>query len=169
MQGITPITRPDPVVSQIRANIVFENMIVSVLTIAGAAGSAHFLIGVGMRASEGSLSFGAAGGAFVAAIGFAFLFFVAGFAASLAIGIPLFRALERAKFRRVWPYCLAATAVSMAVLAAAGAAPSFGAPSRALYLVPGIAAALVFGRRMRPFWIAAERAQGVAPTIVNLH
>ncbi len=166
-----PPTRSDAnaLIASIRANIVFEKLIVSVLTVAGAAGAAHLLIGIGMRAVGGALSPGAAGSAIIAAIGFVFFFFVAGFAASLAIGIPIYRALEKAKIRKVWPYALAAFAVSMLVLAAAGAAPSFDAPARALYLVPGVAAAVLFGRKMQPFWRAADRADEVEPPIVRLN
>lgn len=162
-------TDNDRVIASIRANIVFEKLIVSVLTVAGIAGTAYLLIGLGWRASVGGLSVGAAAAAVIDAVRFAFVFFLAGFAASLAIGIPLFRWLERAKIRRVAPYALAAFAVSFAFLAAAGAAPSFEAPARALYLFPGVAAALLFGRKMRPFWIAADRADAAAPGVIRLN
>jgi len=137
-------------------------LIVSVLTVAGAAGLAHLMIGLSWRAAASSLSIGGAATALVAAVSFSSLFFIAGFAASIAIGIPLFIALEKAKNRQVAPYALAALAVSLAVLIAAGSAPSFEAPARALYLVPGVAAALLFGRKMRPFWAAADRADAAA-------
>lgn len=156
------------VIASIRANIVFEKLIVSVLTIACIAGVGHFLIGLFWRASSTSLNFGAAGAALVEAVSYAFIFFLAGFAASLAIGIPLFRALEKAKLRKVWPYALAAFAVSLIIVAAAGIAPAFEAPARALHLVPGVAAALLFGRKMRPFWIAADRADAAAPVMTRL-
>lgn len=155
------------VIASIRANIVFEKLIVSVLTIACITGVAHFLIGLFWRASSVGLTFGAAAAAMVEAVGYAFIFFLAGFAASLAIGIPLFRALEKAKIRKIWPYALAAFAVSLVIAAAAGLAPSFEAPARALHLLPGIAAALLFGRKMRPFWIAADRAD--APIFTRLN
>lgn len=159
----------DNVIASIRANIVFEKMIVSALTIAGAAGLAHFAIGLSARIIGGALSIGAAGGALFDAIGYAFLFFLAGFAASAAIGIPLFRALEKAKIRKSWPYGLAAFALSFVVLAVIGLPPSFDAPARALYLLPGVAAALLFARKMRPFWLAAEHADEAAPIVIQLH
>lgn len=159
----------DRVIASIRANIVFEKLIVSVLTVAGAAGLAHFVIGLVWRASSSAMSVGGAAAALVAAISFAFLFFLAGFAASLAIGIPLFRALEKAKIRLVAPYAFAAFAVSLVIMIAAGSAPSFEAPARALYLVPGVAAAVLFGRKMRPFWIAADRADAAAPGVTRIH
>lgn len=148
--------------AEVRANIVFEKMIVSVLTVAAIAGAAHFLLDVAARLIGGALSLAGVGGALFGAISFVFLFFLAGFAAALAIGIPLFKSLERAKIRKVWPYALAAFAVSLGVLAAAGLAPSFEAPARALYLAPGLAAAHLFARKMRPFWRAADRADEAA-------
>ncbi len=159
----------DTGIASIRANVVFEKLIVSVLIVSGVAGLAHLLIGVVWRASSLGLTIGGAGAALAAAVGFAFIFFLAGFATSLAVGIPLFRALEKAKIRKIWPYALAAFAVGLIVLIAAGAAPSFEAPARALYLVPGIAAAVLFGRKMRSFWIAADRADAAAPVMPLLH
>ncbi|MFZ5616740.1 MAG: hypothetical protein ACOZAA_05400 [Pseudomonadota bacterium] len=159
----------DAVVASIRANIVFEKMIVSALTVAGPAGVAHFMIGLGGRIAAGAFSIVGAGTELFNAIGYAFLFFLAGFAASAAVGIPLYRALERAKIRKMWPYALAAFALSFLILAAIGLAPSFETPARALYLVPGVAAAFLFGRKMRPFWLAAERAETPPPAVLKLH
>jgi len=162
-------TDNDRVIASVRANIVFEKLIASVLTVAGAAGGAHLLIGLASRAAVSSLTIGGALTALVEAVSFSFFFFIAGFAASLAVGIPLFRALEKAKVRRVAPYVLAAFAVSLVVMIAAGSAPSFDAPARALYLVPGIAAALLFGRKMRPFWAAADRSDAAAENVIRLN
>lgn len=159
----------DRVTASIRANIVFEKMIVSALTISAPAGFAHFAMGFGERILAGTPPLGAAGTALFNAIGYAFLFFLAGFAASAAVGIPLFRALEKARVRKTWPYALAAFALSFVILAAIGFAPSFEAPARALYLLPGVAAAILFGRKMRPFWLAAERADEAAPVVMRLH
>ena len=156
--------------AEVRANIVFEKMIVSVLTVAVIAGAAHFLLGVVARLIGGALSLAGVGGAAFAAISYVFLFFLAGFAAALAIGIPLFKALERARIREIWPYALAAVAISLGVLAAAGLSPSFEAPARALYLAPGLAAALLFARKMQPFWRAADRADEAAgDSFARLH
>jgi len=159
----------DRVISDIRANIVFEKLIVSVLTIAAISGAAHLAISATIGLAKGAMSPGFLASAFVGAAAFAFSFFLAGFASSLAIGIPLFKALERQKLRKVWPYVLAAFAVTVAILAAAGAAPSFEAPWRALLCAPGVAAAILFGRKMRPFWIAAERAESDERDVLRLH
>ena len=157
------------VVSQIRANIVFEKMIVSVLTVAGISGAGHALLGLGERLSAGILSLAGVGSAAFNAISFVFLFFLAGFAASVAVGIPLFLLTERARVRKSWPFVLAAFVVSFVFAWAIGLAPSIEAPARSLYLVPGLAAAILFGRKMQPFWRAAERADDAAPAAALFH
>jgi hypothetical protein len=169
LAGDVPNEDEIAVVSDVRAEIAFENMIVSVLAGSAVAGVAHFTIAVGAHLVAGSFSLVAAGIALVAAVGFTFLFFIAGFGASLAIGVPLYRLLEKAKLRRAWPYCLVATATGLVIATAAGVAPTFEAPGRILYLVPGLAAALIFARKMRPFWAAIEREEREAPKIVALH
>jgi hypothetical protein len=157
-----PAPNEDPVIASIKANIVFEKMIVSVLTATALAALIRFAVGAGVGGGIGAAAFGAAT--------FALLFFFAAFAAAVAIGVPLYLRLEKAKLRKAWPYALAAGLVSLAVLAAAGAAPAFEAPWRALYLVPGVAAALLFARKMAPFWRAAERSETPSPpAIVRLH
>lgn len=162
-------TDNDRVIASVRTNIVFEKMIASVVTAAALSGVAYFLIAAGARMAAGALSLGGLGGALYAALSFVMLFFLAGFAASLAIGIPLFRVLERAKLRAAWPYCLAALAASFIVLVASGMTPSVEAPARALFLLPGLGAALLFSRKMRPFWIAAARADEAAPSVIRLN
>jgi hypothetical protein len=162
-------TDNDRVIASIRTNIVFEKMIASVVTAAALSGLAHFVIALGARIAAGALSIGGIGNALYAALSFVMLFFLGGFAVSLAIGIPLFRALERAKCRAAWPYCLAALAASFVVLAASGLTPSVEAPARALFLLPGFGAALLFTRKMRPFWAAAARADDPAPPVIRLN
>lgn len=154
--GIAPpvIVAPpdDPDLAAIRVGIVFEKMIVSALVAAAAAGAAHLVIGVAARAIDGALTISGAGNAVVGAVSYACLLFLAGFAGAAAIGIPLFKILEKAKLRKAWPYCLAAVALSLAVLVLLGKAPSFEAPARALHLLPGLAAAILFTRKMRRLW-----------------
>lgn len=157
------------VFSLIRANIVFEKMIVSVLIVAVISGAGHALIGLGERLSAGILSLAGVGSATFNAISFVFLFFLAGFAASVAVGIPLFHLTERAKVRKSWPFVLAAVVVSYIFALAIGLAPSVEAPWRSLYLVPGLAAAVLFGRKMRPFWRAADRADDTGPAAELVH
>ncbi len=158
-----PVPAPpqDAVVASIKANIVFEKMVASILAATLLAAAVRFVIGVG----------GGAGSALLGAVTFALLFFFAAFGASVAVGVPLYLQLEKAKLRKAWPYTFAAVVVSMAILAAVGAAPSFEAPWRALYFLPGVGAALLFARKMRPFWAAAERADAAsaAGAVVRLH
>lgn len=162
----TPAPPDDPVVAAIRTNIVFEKMIVSVLTVAGAAGAAHLAIGL----VAGGFSAGALGTSFLRAATFTLLFFFTAFAAAVAVGVPLFLQLERRKLRTAFPYAVAAALVGLLVLSAAGAAPSFEAPWRALFVVPGVAAAILFARKMQPLWEAARRAEEtVTPTVFRLH
>lgn len=162
----TPAPPDDPVVAAIRTNIVFEKMIVSVLTVAGAAGAAHLAISLAV----GGFSIGALGPSFLRAATFTLLFFFTAFAAAVAVGVPLFLQLEKRKLRAAWPYAAAAALVGLLVLSAAGAAPGFEEPWRALYLAPGVAAAVLFARKMRPFWEAARRAEEpVARTVLRLH
>lgn len=156
-----PAPPEDPVVSSIKANIVFEKMIASILNATALAAAIEFAIGV---------SGGALGAAVLAAATFALLFFFAAFGSAVAVGVPLYLRLEKAKLRKAWPYALAALLVSLAILTALGAGPVFEAPWRALYLIPGVAAALLFARRMQPFWVAAERAETPSPpSVVRLH
>ena len=155
-----PAPPEDPVVASIKANIVFEKMIASVLTATALAAVIRFAIGIGD--GIGSAALGAAT--------FALLFFFAAFGASVAVGVPLYLQLEKMKLRAAWPYALAAALVSLLILAAVGAAPAFEAPWRALYVAPGVIAALLFARKMRPFWRAAERADAPPPpTVLRLH
>lgn len=165
---LAPGPSDDAVVASIRANIVFEKMIVSVLTVAGLAGAAHLLIGLGGRLVSGAFSPMGVMNALIASASFFALFFLAGFATAAAIGIPLYRALEKAKVRKGWPYFLVGFLVSLGVLTILGAAPSAASPARALYLLPGLAAAFLFVRRMRPLWSAAERAE-TSPAVLKLH
>jgi hypothetical protein len=161
----TPAPTEDPVVSTIRTNIVFEKMILSVLTVSGVAGAAHWLIGF----VSGGFGLGAVGSAFLGAATFMLLFFFTAFGGAVAVGVPLFLRLEKHKVRSAWPYVIAAFIVGLLVLSAAGAAPGFESPWRVLYLIPGIAAAILFARKMRPFWAAAERAeQASVPTVRRL-
>lgn len=155
-----PAPPDDPVVASIKANIVFEKMIASALTATALAAAIRFAMGLG----------GDIGAALLGAATFALLFFFAAFGASVAVGVPLYLQLERMKLRAAWPYALAAALVSIAILAAVGAAPAFEAPWRALYVAPGVIAALLFARKMRPFWRAAERAEAAArPAVLRLH
>ncbi len=165
-----PAPPDDPVITSIRANIVFENMIVSVLTVTAIAGAAHAVIGLGGSLVAGHMGLGAVGASALGAATFALLFFFAAFGVAVALGVPLFLRLEKLKVRKAWPYAALSAVAGFFVLAAFGIAPAFEAPLRALYLAPGVAAAILFARKMEPFWRAAERADAARDVAVaRLH
>ena len=156
---------PDPqeIHSQIRANIAFEHMVMAVLTASAAGGALVFIVANGGAVAEGRWGLASFGGAAIAAVYFSFTSFLVGFFASVIVGLPLFTATERAKLRRVWPFVAAGIAVE---IVAAGfmfgripAPTDFASLETAPLLLPGVLAALIFGRRMAPLWRAAERAE----------
>lgn len=166
------ITGPnaEQVFSQVRANIAFEHMLVAALTASVACGALKLFAGLVSYALHGwSLGglFSAAYGAFA----FACMSFLVGFFAAVVAGLPLFLALERAKLRKTWPYVVAAFFIEcVTALIAAGGALTFDdllANGRWMIFLPGVAAAVLFGRRMRPLWRAAERAE-TAPALYSL-
>lgn len=163
-----PASEAERIAQSIRANIVFEHLIGATLKVAALSGAAHFVLSLVARAAGAGISPGGVVTALMGAFSFSAMFFLAGFAASAAIGIPLHLALERANIRMIWPFALAALAVGLGVTSAIGIAPGFAAPWNALYLLPGLAVALLFGRKMRRLWRAAERAD-VAARPLPLH
>ncbi|MEZ5921563.1 MAG: hypothetical protein R3C60_09465 [Parvularculaceae bacterium] len=122
---------------------------------------------IGALIVSGRITIGNTGFAVYQAIAFACVFFLAGFAVSAVIGIPLFRFLENRKQRVGWPFVVSAFIAGLALLAALGRAPSFEAPLRILFLVPPVAAAMLFVRKMRPFWRAMERDEAKPPTKIH--
>lgn len=167
----TPLTEANEALAeQIRANTAFEHIAVAVLAGAGVCGAAVFVLQLGLSISNGVSITTAALSAIFAALVFALLFFLIGFAAGAIIVTPLFRLLENAKRRSGWPYAAAALGVAGASLIIAGALPGVEAPSvPSIVSVVGasIATAVIFARRMKPFWIAAaaEEAQAAAAPV----
>lgn len=152
---------PEP--PQLRGNLAFEHMVMSVLIAAAISAGAVLLVAAGEHIMMGRPVLAAAGGAFFAALRFGAVAFIVGFFAAVSIGLPLHRALERAKIRSVWPYV--AMGLLLELIAAGFALKrtpvldDFLAIENAPLLLPGVLAALLFGRRMRPLWKAAERAE----------
>lgn len=160
----------DAMVAEIRANIVFEKLLLAVLSVAAATGAAHFAFGLIWRASAVGVSFSGFIAALIGALTYAGFFFIAGFGISVALGVPLFRALEKAKYRKAWPYIAASFVAGFVLLAFAGKAPSVEAPARIIHLLPGVAVAALFARNMRPLWRAADRAdENPAPNVFRLN
>lgn len=152
---------PDPLSTQIRANIAFEHMVVAVLIAAAASGGAVFVLAGGEAIVSGRQIVPALFGAFYNAMQFAFVAFLIGFFSAVAVGLPLFLALEKIRLRKVWPYVAAGAAIELVaagfVLKRIPFAGDFLSFENAPLLLPGVLAAAIFGRRMRPLWKAAER------------
>jgi hypothetical protein len=163
---------PDKVFSEVRANIAFEHMIVAVLIAAAVSGAAlfllnaFFLIAKGAGSVSGVLSLG------FNAVYFTFIAFLIGFLAAVVVGLPLFLALEKMKLRKVWPYVVAAILIEYAALSVRQGRvlmiDDLALPAGAVFFLPGILAAYLFGRRMRPIWRAAERAES-QPAVYRVH
>ena len=155
---------PQPV-DQIRVNIAFEQMVVSVLTGAFVGGALTFLLNVAGVFLDG-FSFAALLTAILQTLLVAFVIFLVGFFSSVVIGAPLFVALEKRKRRNVWPYLAAAIAVAIISFAAAvrglPEARDFTLATCAAIFVPTLVFALMFARGMRPHWQAAELAEAEA-------
>ena len=141
---------PQPV-DQIRVNIAFEQMVVSVLTGAFVGGALTFLLNVAGVFLDG-FSFAALLTAILQTLLVAFVIFLVGFFSSVVIGAPLFVALEKRKRRNVWPYLAAAIAVAII---------SFAAAVRGLPEARDFTLATWAGG-MRPHWQAAELAEAEA-------
>lgn len=155
----SPAGAREALVEQIRANVAFEQIVVSVLAGAGICGLVFLALQVSALLVGGSFSMSTLLSAFFAAIIFAFLFFLIGFAAGAAIVTPLFRMLENARRRSGWPYGAAAMAVAVLSLIIAGALPAAQAPgASAVISVIGatVATSIIFARLMAPHWAAAE-------------
>jgi len=162
----------DEVIDQIRVNIAFEQMIVAVL--AGAAvGGALTLVSKVAAVFMLDFSFAALLTAALETLLVTFLIFLIGFAASVAVGAPLFIFLEKRKRRNTWPYLAASIAIALAVfVAVAGGLPGVGRltfGALASTLAPAIVIALIFGRLMQPHWRAAERAEEKKPFYIRLN
>jgi hypothetical protein len=152
---------PDPIFAQIRANIAFEHMLMAVLIAAAASGGAVFLLAGGEAIISSRQIVPALFGAFYSAMVFSFVAFLIGFFASVAVGLPLFLALEKIRLRKAWPYIAAGAAIELVaagfVLKRMPMVEDFLSLDHAPLLLPGILAAAIFGRRMGPVWKAAER------------
>lgn len=151
--------------SQIRAHIAFEHMVMAALTAAAASGAVVFVFH-NLEAIVGARwSYMALFGAVYAAVRFSLVAFLIGFFASVVIGLPLFLTLERIKMRKVWPYVAAGAAVELVaagfVLKHVPLVTDFLTFDDAPLLLPGVLAGVLFGRRIRPVWKAAERT--IAP------
>ncbi len=166
--------RTQDTLDQIRVNVAFENMVVAVLAGAGAGGVMTLLVTLaGVLVAD--FSFAALLAAVLGALLVSFMIFLVGFFASVALGAPLFKLLEKRKQRAPWPYLIAALA--MAVVATMVSARGIPGPddlhieTLTAIFAPAVLIAFIFARNMRPHWRAAERAEREAanPNILRLH
>ncbi|MEM8772519.1 MAG: hypothetical protein AAGD92_12795 [Pseudomonadota bacterium] len=159
-----PLTREDEarLIEQLRANIAFEHIAVSVLVGAGVAGALSFVANIALDAGLGGSVSILLATAFVRALITMFLVFLIGFFAGVAVMTPLFRAMEKAKRRSIPPYVAAAFAIALVALFLAGAFPGGSAPGPAGWvasLAGAGAMVFVFAQRIRSLWAAADRAE----------
>jgi uncharacterized membrane-anchored protein len=169
------VAEAEELASQIRNNVAFENMVVSVL--AGAFSGGAMLLALNLaRMVLSDLSFTALVSTLLETVFVAIAIFLVGFFTSVAIGAPLFAALEKRKRRNVWPYLVASLAVALVAFAfSAGGLPTSADMKLDTLLVivaPAIIIALTFARLMGPHWRAAEKAEEAAaagPVYFKLH
>jgi uncharacterized membrane protein len=142
---------------EVRASIAFEHMAAAAVG-GGALSAAGFFTVRVVTLIAGGSGAGALLDALLHSIVFGVVTFLVAFAAAIAVFTPLYVFLEKNRIRTIWPFHLAALFVQLAVLAALGLAPGFGAFHRFLYLLPGFLIVALFARRISPLWRAADRA-----------
>lgn len=159
---LTDADQSEPL-AQIRANIAFEHLVVSTLIGAGAGAGLVFLHKVLVAVWFGGFSIGLVLLAALEAVLTSFLIFLTGFLSGALLIYPLFRWLEKKKRRSAWHYLAAAFAISLLIFAFLEKGPMYMQQSYLEALVsiffPAMIIALVFVRRMQPFWRTAERAE----------
>lgn len=163
---------PAQIFSQIRANIAFEHMLVAVLIAAAVSGATLLVLNGFFLIAKGAGSVAGLFGIAMDAIYFAFLTFLIGFFASVIVGLPLFMGLEKIKLRKAWPYIVAAVLIEYVAYSAQRGSvlmiDDLAFPTGLVLFLPGVLAGLLFGRRMKPLWQIAERAEKT-PAIRIVH
>ncbi len=155
------------IIEEVRVNIAFEQMIVSVLTGAVICGALYFMLTIAVAVFGGQFYFYFLASEFFQALLYTFVIFLAGFFAAVVLVTPMFIALERMKYRRTWPYLFAAILFELFLYELFFKDFTAG-QSLPFYLnlpmvAPGIVIALIFGSRMRATWRAASRAEENPP------
>lgn len=154
--------------AELRSRVAFEHMLMSVLASAALSGLAVFGYDNLAAMARGGWSLAAVLPIALGAVWVVFLVFLIGFGATVAVGTPLHMALERARYRRLWPYLLVALAIQyLALLLLAGPPPLLDKPQTVVLLLPGAMAALFFWLRIRPVWRAAEAEDREQPPVVR--
>lgn len=173
MRGLVP--SDEQVVEQIRVNVAFEQMIVSVLAGAFVGGALTLAVKFGAFFLSSGVSFAGLVSIFLETLLASFLIFLVGFFSSIVIGAPLFIALEKRKRRNMWPYLAASLAVAIAsFVISSGGLPTgsdFSLMTITAIFAPAIVIALIFAHLMKPHWQAAARAEAATedPFVFRLH
>jgi membrane protein implicated in regulation of membrane protease activity len=126
----------------------FERMLWSVVQAALIAGAARAAVAIAMLLSSRRSLIGLASDLGDAVI-FAFVVFLAGFAAVAAVGAPLARWQDKEGRRDDWPFFLLALGAYAAATALLGRMPELHAPWRILFCAPALAAAYLYTRERR--------------------
>ncbi len=156
---------PAHFVEEIRANVAFEHLVAAIVSGAALAGAIFFVLDFAGLLFAGALSAPNLLALILKSFTLCIMVFLIGFLAGALIVTPMFKALEKAKRRTVWPYVAAATGVTGFSLIAVFSLPNAGAPDVALMIAviaAGLFIAFDFGRRMTPLWRAVERAEAQA-------
>jgi len=161
-------------VAAVRYNTVFEQAVISVLIGAGLGGAAIFAVSVAGAVMDGMLSLMQLVSITISSVFVSFLIFLVGFLSSIVVIAPLSTALEKTKLRSVWPYLAAALAIALIALTFLnGGLPiisDIDIDVIVSVIAPAIVIALIFGRRMQPYWRAAARADlGEVKIVRRLH
>ena len=156
--------REEEFLAQIRAHVAFEKMVVAALIAAVVCGVGVGLIELARDVLRGPSLYGLTQ-ALIDTLAVAGFVFLGGFGGAAIVGIPIFRALDDDRKAAWWPYLIAAVFLNLAILAMAGALPTFVDPARFLLLAPGAMIALIYHFLMRP--VFANRAQQAAPESAN--
>lgn len=163
MTAQIPEAQQDELVEQIRAHIAFEHMLVSVLIGAGVSAAALFVVNNAVSLAKGGWGLAVLLSTAMSAVWFAFVAFLVGFGAVVVVGVPLFLALEKIPYRRLWPYLAAAVVLQYAAHALIfGPPPLVETPAAFLIFAPGLLIAGLFWRRIQPLW-RAGRMENDAP------
>ncbi len=167
-------TEDQTLIEQVANNIAFEQMIVAVLTGAFAGGAMIFSLNM-IQLILNDFSVVAVVSILLETVFVAIVIFLTGFFASVALGAPLYSALEKRKRRNLWPYLVASLAVALIVfsftIGGLPAAADMRLETLLAIFAPAIIIAVTFSRLMKPHWIAARKAEEAAaePVFFRLH
>lgn len=161
-------------VAGIRLRFVFEYLVMAVLFGAAISAGAQLIASLFIAVVAMKISLAVVFQSAFDAIYYGFIVFLFGFLSAVVVGVPLFEALEKQKFRKAWPFFVAAVIVEMVIFSlTTGKAPVFlelPLVTTLSVLAPGIVIAALFSRRIKPLWLEIEKSETVStPIVVKLH